>query len=81
MKHDHMFDNMKHLMIIFSLFSYELPDSHQLLEGVSPVLLDNKHASWYKVLSLILFLNLQMDKREPDDPCPYLLAIWTPGMK
>ncbi|KAL2250730.1 UNVERIFIED_CONTAM: Protein ROS1A [Sesamum indicum] len=20
-----------------------------------------------------------MDKREPDDPCPYLLAIWTPG--
>lgn len=32
---------------------YELPDSHQLLEG--------------------------LDKREPDDPCPYLLAIWTPG--
>ncbi|KAJ6428842.1 hypothetical protein OIU84_020487 [Salix udensis] len=23
--------------------------------------------------------NLQMDKREPDDPSPYLLAIWTPG--
>ncbi|XP_051130258.1 transcriptional activator DEMETER-like [Andrographis paniculata] len=21
----------------------------------------------------------KMDKREPDDPCPYLLAIWTPG--
>ncbi|CAI9778948.1 unnamed protein product [Fraxinus pennsylvanica] len=21
----------------------------------------------------------QMDKREPDDPCSYLLAIWTPG--
>ncbi|GFQ00096.1 protein ros1 [Phtheirospermum japonicum] len=20
-----------------------------------------------------------MEKREPDDPCPYLLAIWTPG--
>ncbi|XP_073006839.1 protein ROS1A-like isoform X1 [Typha latifolia] len=20
-----------------------------------------------------------MDQREPDDPCPYLLAIWTPG--
>ncbi|KAI3471981.1 hypothetical protein Pfo_028669 [Paulownia fortunei] len=20
-----------------------------------------------------------MDKREPDDPCPYLLSIWTPG--
>ncbi|PIN10260.1 Uracil-DNA glycosylase [Handroanthus impetiginosus] len=20
-----------------------------------------------------------LDKREPDDPCPYLLAIWTPG--
>lgn len=20
-----------------------------------------------------------MDKREPDDPSPYLLAIWTPG--
>ncbi|KAI7735948.1 hypothetical protein M8C21_022360, partial [Ambrosia artemisiifolia] len=32
---------------------YELPDSHQLLEG--------------------------FDKREPDDPSPYLLAIWTPG--
>ncbi|KAI3793514.1 hypothetical protein L1987_36133 [Smallanthus sonchifolius] len=32
---------------------YELPDSHQLLEG--------------------------LDKREPDDPSPYLLAIWTPG--
>lgn len=24
-------------------------------------------------------LNLQMDRREPDDPSPYLLAIWTPG--
>lgn len=22
-----------------------------------------------------------MDKREPDDPSPYLLAIWTPGME
>lgn len=22
---------------------------------------------------------LQLDKREPDDPCNYLLAIWTPG--
>ncbi|KAK1409673.1 hypothetical protein QVD17_36202 [Tagetes erecta] len=32
---------------------YELPDSHQLLEG--------------------------LEKREPDDPSPYLLAIWTPG--
>nr|XP_043632196.1 transcriptional activator DEMETER-like [Erigeron canadensis] len=32
---------------------YELPDSHQLLEG--------------------------LDKREPDDPSHYLLAIWTPG--
>ncbi|KAK1282769.1 Protein ROS1 [Acorus calamus] len=32
---------------------YELPDSHQLLEG--------------------------LDRREPDDPCPYLLAIWTTG--
>ncbi|KAL8210613.1 hypothetical protein R6Q57_005050 [Mikania cordata] len=32
---------------------YELPDYHQLLEG--------------------------LDKREPDDPSPYLLAIWTPG--
>ncbi|KAK1301190.1 Protein ROS1 [Acorus calamus] len=21
----------------------------------------------------------EMDRREPDDPCPYLLAIWTPG--
>ncbi|CAH2059063.1 unnamed protein product [Thlaspi arvense] len=21
----------------------------------------------------------QFEKREPDDPCPYLLAIWTPG--
>lgn len=23
--------------------------------------------------------NIQLDKREPDDPSPYLLAIWTPG--
>lgn len=22
-----------------------------------------------------------MDKREPDDPSPYLLAIWTPGQQ
>lgn len=22
---------------------------------------------------------LQFDSREPDDPSPYLLAIWTPG--
>ncbi|KAI8528108.1 hypothetical protein RHMOL_Rhmol12G0125600 [Rhododendron molle] len=24
-------------------------------------------------------LKLQLDNREPDDPCSYLLAIWTPG--
>ncbi|KAK1309635.1 Protein ROS1 [Acorus calamus] len=24
-------------------------------------------------------LSKEMDRREPDDPCPYLLAIWTPG--
>ncbi|KAL6976957.1 DNA glycosylase/AP lyase ros1 [Sarracenia purpurea var. burkii] len=24
-------------------------------------------------------LKLQLQKREPDDPCSYLLAIWTPG--
>lgn len=53
MKHNDTFENMQHLMIIFSLYSYELPDSHQLLEGVSPILLDNKHASWFLVLSLI----------------------------
>jgi len=23
----------------------------------------------------------QMDKREADDPCFYLLAIWSPGMQ
>jgi hypothetical protein len=22
---------------------------------------------------------LQFEQREPDDPCPYLLSIWTPG--
>lgn len=26
------------------------------------------------------YLNIQMDRREPDDPSPYLLAIWTPGI-
>ncbi|GKE18175.1 hypothetical protein Tco_1425752, partial [Tanacetum coccineum] len=38
---------------ISPFYSYELPDSHCLLEG--------------------------LDKREPDDPSPYLLAIWTHG--
>lgn len=26
-----------------------------------------------------LFVTLQMDRREPDDPCPYLFAIWEEG--
>lgn len=32
-------------------------------------------------LNLFPILKLQLDRREPDDPCPYLLAIWTPGMR
>lgn len=64
--------------------SYEIPDSHQLLERVSKSL-----PRFFKLclvqqqLSLIIidptYLNIQMDRREPDDPSPYLLAIWTPG--
>ncbi|XP_038712600.1 transcriptional activator DEMETER-like isoform X2 [Tripterygium wilfordii] len=56
---------------------YELPDSHPLLKGVS--------FSSFIVFSLhdeILndyFTKLQMERREHDDPSPYLLAIWTPG--
>lgn len=26
-------------------------------------------------------LQLELDEREHDDPCPYLLAIWMPGKK
>ncbi|KAL6005748.1 hypothetical protein ACLOJK_006321 [Asimina triloba] len=43
---------------------YELPDSHPLLKGFINILEKNK---------------VQLDKREPDDPSSYLLAIWTPG--
>lgn len=43
--------------------------------------------SWINDYTLIFFtklfaiLTLQLDRREHDDPCPYLLAIWTPGMR
>lgn len=28
---------------------------------------------------VFLIIQLKLDRREPDDPCSYLLAIWTPG--
>ncbi|KAE9465390.1 hypothetical protein C3L33_02705, partial [Rhododendron williamsianum] len=38
----------------------------------------NTKPSWYELPDSHPLLN-GLDKREPDDPSPYLLAIWTPG--
>ncbi len=32
-----------------------------------------------QAISLALLVSVQFDQREPDDPSPYLLSIWTPG--
>ncbi|KAK9280199.1 hypothetical protein L1049_013886 [Liquidambar formosana] len=56
---------------------YELPNSHPLLIGVRYLNL-YLHTCIQNSLLIILYI-FQLDRREPDDPCPYLLAIWTPG--
>lgn len=73
---------IKKLMLILCSLScsYELPDTHPLLEGVSYLLHLLIKAMFSPIFST--FINhstLQWDVREPDDPGKYLLAIWTPG--
>lgn len=84
-------DFSDHCQLLFC--RYEVPDDHPLLQGVCtlfkiqdiwllPWHLLRHVSSWIQILSphnLCIFTNSQMQKREPDDPSPYLLAIWTPG--
>ncbi|KAG7028076.1 Transcriptional activator DEMETER, partial [Cucurbita argyrosperma subsp. argyrosperma] len=34
---------------------------------------------WSNITVVSFIIQLKLDRREPDDPCSYLLAIWTPG--
>ncbi|GJN33544.1 hypothetical protein PR202_gb22156 [Eleusine coracana subsp. coracana] len=62
---------------------YELPDEHPLLEGVSSQQLsttDCFHVEYQNITTNFdLFISMQLEPREQDDPSPYLLSIWTPG--
>jgi len=59
---------------------YELPDDHPILSGVISYTSYSIKFSSMQLYSL-MFITLQFEKREPDDDCPYLLAISQTGKK